>query len=82
MSDMVNHPPHYRRGPIVEIDGDQYEIEAIEVIRWIRDARLANAMKYLWRVTLGGGKGQDEADLSKAIWYIQDALDHPAGGYR
>jgi hypothetical protein len=75
MPDMVNHPPHYRRGPLVEIDGDHYEIEAIDVIRWIRDARLANAMKYIWRVNFGG-KADNVQDIQKAIWYLTDWLNH------
>ena len=44
-SDMVN-PQHYKRGPVI----DGRPTEAIEVIRWVRDARLANAFRYLWRV--------------------------------
>lgn len=71
MNDPVN-PKHYKRGPI--IDGRQ--TEAIEVIRHIRDARLANALKYIWRVGFGG-KENNRADISKAVWYLQDWLDHP-----
>ncbi|MBO0883295.1 MAG: hypothetical protein J2P17_23755, partial [Mycobacterium sp.] len=41
--DMVNHPPHYTRGPVIEVDsGDcartetlRYPLECIEVIRHI-----------------------------------------------
>jgi hypothetical protein len=64
--DMVNHPPHYTRGPA---------IECIEVVRHITDFRLANAMKYIWRVAFGG-KDNDNEDIDKAIWYLQDYLDH------
>ena len=75
IDDKVN-PAHYKRGPVIDALGYPYQVEAIEVIRWIHDARLANAMKYLWRVAFGG-KEDDVADLNKAVWYIHDALDHP-----
>jgi hypothetical protein len=85
MSDMVNHPPHYsgKRGPRIRITvGTQTitrGIECIEVIRHITDMRLANAMKYIWRVAFGG-KDNDHQDIEKAIWYLRDWLDHPAEG--
>lgn len=71
MSDMVN-PQHYKRGPVIE----GRPTEAIEVIRHVRDARLANAFRYLWRVAFGG-KWNNREDIQKAIWYLQDWLDHP-----
>jgi Protein of unknwon function (DUF3310) len=74
--DMVNHPPHYTRGP--KIDGRV--IECIEVIRWILDGRLYTAMKYIWRVAFGGKTSDpqnDREDIGKAIWYLQDWLDNP-----
>ena len=64
--DLVNHPPHYR-GP---------GIECIRVIRHIKDMRLANAMKYIWRVAFGG-KGNDRQDIEKAMWYLKDWLEYP-----
>lgn len=63
--DPIN-PAHYKGAPV----------EAIEVIRHIRDARLANAMKYIWRISFGG-KENDRDDAAKAIWYLNDYLDHP-----
>lgn len=48
-------------------------LECIEVIRHIRDMRLATAMKYIWRVAFGG-KGNDREDIAKAIWYLNDWL--------
>ena len=77
----VNHPQHYRRGPQLTITANDAEplhhsLEAIEVIRWVRDARLANAMRYLWRVAFGG-KWDDREDIRKAIWYLNDYLEHP-----
>lgn len=60
--DMVNHPPHYNRHPKA--------IECIDVIEENPYPNLANAMRYLWRVSWGGKWNSDE-DLNKAIWYIQ-----------
>ena len=74
--DMVNHPAHYTRGPFIATLGRV--IECIEVIRHIRDMRLANSMKYIWRVAFGG-KNNDREDIQKAIWYLQDWLDNPIG---
>lgn len=76
MSDMVNHPEHYKRGPKIEIDQQwKLVVECIEVIRHIRDMRLANAMKYIWRVAFGG-KANDREDIQKAIWYLNDWLNN------
>lgn len=85
--DMVNHPPHYERGPRVVASSLSHEIgsgnfiaatrvlECIEVIRYITDIRLANAVKYIWRVAFGG-KENDRQDIEKAIWYLRDWLDN------
>jgi hypothetical protein len=88
--DMVNHPPHYTRGPRVgyEVPNPPFDgvslppmqvsrvVECIEVIRHIKDGRLYTAMKYIWRVAFGG-KNNDREDIEKAIWYLRDWLDHP-----
>lgn len=85
--DMVNHPPHYIRGPLVSLHHKPITyiynnasipcrvIECIEIIRHIKDFRLATAMKYIWRVAFGG-KENDEQDIRKAIWYLNDWLEH------
>lgn len=90
MSDPVNHPPHYTRGPRVVASSLSHEIgsgkviaatrtlECIEVIRHITDMRLATAMKYIWRVAFGG-KENDRQDIEKAIWYLRDWLDNTVG---
>jgi len=78
MSDMVN-PQHYKNGPIIKTPFQpDYHIEAIEVIRYINDPRLANAVKYIWRVAFGG-KSNDTVDIQKAIWYLTDWLNHDTG---
>lgn len=80
---MVNHPDHYTRGP--NIAQQHYPdchhprlrmLECIEVIRWIGDMRLANAVRYIWRVAFGG-KENDRQDIEKAIWYLKDWLQNP-----
>lgn len=81
-ADMVNHPPHYTRGPRIGtgvLGAPPRVIECIEVIRHIKDMRLATAMKYIWRVAFGG-KANDREDIEKAIWYLRDWLDNPIGG--
>jgi hypothetical protein len=83
-TDMVSHPPHYTRGPELAITRNdhfstetiRHVVECIEVIRHIRDMRLANAMKYVWRVAFGG-KANDREDIQKAIFYLNDFLNNP-----
>ena len=82
--DMVNHPPHYRGPTITKEDlsnvaGEKavstFSIDCIDVIRHIPDMRLANAMKYIWRVAFGG-KDNDHEDIKKAVWYLNDWLEN------
>lgn len=62
MTDMVNHPPHYREHPI-------FTIECHDLARMLSfDA--GSAVKYLWRA---GRKGETSEDLRKALWYIDRA---------
>ena len=61
-ADMVNHPPHYNQHP--------KGIECIDVIEENPFPNLANAMRYLWRVSWGG-KFNDLEDLEKAKWYVE-----------
>lgn len=89
-------PPHYARGPKLKLDigsritmGQskfEYVVNCIDVMRHIRDPRLATAFKYLWRVAFGGKRepGEtreqseiDRRDLESAIWYLKDYLDNP-----
>jgi hypothetical protein len=58
----VDHPSHYNHGTI----------EAITVIEdWSLNFNMGNALKYLARAD---HKGTPEADLRKAIWYLQREL--------
>lgn len=64
MSDMVNHPPHYKA------EG----IEAIDVIEaFCLDFSLGNAVKYILRA---GRKGDALEDLRKAAWYLARAIEN------
>jgi hypothetical protein len=87
--DMVNHPPHYF-GPSITFKVPQVgeyvglpdmeltrPVECIELMRHIKDPRLATAFTYLWRVALGGSKGRDVEDIGKARWFLTDFIDHP-----
>lgn len=64
--DMVNHPPHYTQHP--------KGIEAIDVIEENPYPNLANAIKYIWRVSWGS-KGKDIEDLKKARWYLNREIE-------
>lgn len=72
MSDIVNHPPHYKAGGLEAID----VIEAFDL-----NFRLGNVVKYILR---HGAKGNPQADLKKAGWYLSreisayaPSLDNP-----
>lgn len=64
VTDVVNHPPHYRVG----------NLECIDVIEAYRlGYHLGNVVKYLWRA---GRKTPDViVDLRKAVWYCRRAVD-------
>lgn len=72
MSDNVNNPKHY--------GGKDNPYEAIKVIRaWGLGFSLGNAVKYISRA----GKKDPEKhieDLKKAIWYIQEEINHIENG--
>ncbi len=68
MSDMVNHPPHYKAGGIEAID----VIEAFKL-----DFNLGNSVKYILRA---GRKGAALEDLRKAAWYLARAIENYKSG--
>ncbi len=89
-------PPHYKRGPVIKGDiGSKitqgqgawsHVVQCIEVMRHIKDPRLATAFKYLWRVAFGGKREPGETrtqreidtrDIESAVWYLQDWLSNP-----
>lgn len=59
--DAVNHPPHYTRHPA--------GIEVIEITEH-EGFCLGNAIKYLLRAGVKGGKDKYVEDLEKAKWYV------------
>ena len=67
MSDLVNHPPHYKHG----------DIECIQAIKaalgddGFRAYCKGNVIKYLWRAE---HKGNAVEDLGKADWYMRRLL--------
>lgn len=62
MTDLVNHPPHYRTHPS--------GIECIEITE-LCSFTLGNAIKYIWRAW---DKYSLVEDLAKARWYLRRAL--------
>jgi translation initiation factor 2B subunit (eIF-2B alpha/beta/delta family) len=63
MSDLVNHPDHYKARGFEAID----IIEAYEL-----NFALGNAVKYILRADKKANKKQD---LEKARWYLEHELD-------
>ena len=58
MTDLVNHPPHYKSHPS--------GVECIDITEHM-GFNLGSAMKYIWRADL---KDNAIQDLEKASWYI------------
>ena len=63
MSELVNHPAHYKAKGFEAID----IIEAYEL-----NFSLGNAVKYILRADRKANKKQD---LEKALWYLQHELE-------
>jgi nucleoside 2-deoxyribosyltransferase len=61
MTDIVNHPPHYKSANGLEA------IDVIEAFGLDKDFCLGNVLKYILRA---GRKGTPEVDLQKALWYL------------
>ncbi len=64
MTDIVNHPAHYKSNGMEAID----VIEAFEL-----PYNLGNAAKYILRA---GRKNDFNEDLKKAAWYLDRELSH------
>ncbi len=62
--DLVNSPKHYATDPS--------GVECVQIKRKM-SANAGDAFKYTWRV---GKKWDDKQDLEKALWYINDAIEH------
>ena len=83
----IDHPKHYlnlnaRIDPdehdLVEIDGILWRpVECIELLRHIKDPRMAHVFVYVWRICFGG-KDDDAEDAGKARWFLNDFIEHPS----
>lgn len=62
MTDMVNHPPHYKQGDIECIDAIRAALTPEEFRGYLK----GSVIKYVWRERHKGG---DES-LAKAQWYL------------
>ena len=64
-NDAVSHPKHYANGM-------KTEVECIMFTRWM-SFDIGNAFKYVWRA---GHKDDFTQELDKALWYLEDAMEH------
>jgi hypothetical protein len=62
---IVSHPNHYTSHPS--------GIECLEISRYLPFG-LGNCIKYLWRSGIKGGQEKRLEDVSKALFYLDDAL--------
>lgn len=67
MTDMVNHPPHYKIGGIESIDYLEAKLSPEEFAGFCK----GNALKYLSRA---GHKADADEDIRKAVWYLNRLL--------
>lgn len=70
--EMINHPPHYKRGGLECVD----IVEAM-AYGWRPQTalRLGQAVQYLFRYQHKGDLSDALADLKKAVWWIQREID-------
>lgn len=64
----INHPPRYKKGSIECIEAIKV---AVSNLSGVLAFDIGNAIKYLWRFMDKGGS----ADLKKAVWYINHAIE-------
>tara|TARA_R100001460_G_scaffold37012_2_gene71062 strand:+ start:1058 stop:1312 length:255 start_codon:yes stop_codon:yes gene_type:complete len=69
--DLINHPPHYKKGNMEVID----VIEAFLTPEEYRGYIKGNNIKYVLRETEKGG----DADIGKARWYLNRFFDYVKG---
>ena len=67
MTDMVNHPAHYKVGGIEAIDYIAAKLSPEEFAGYCR----GNALKYISRA---GHKSDAAEDIRKAVWYLNRLL--------
>ena len=67
--DMVNSPPHYRKGSIECIDAIKAALTHEEYKGYLK----ATALAYIWRES---HKDSNIQDLQKSVWYINKLIEH------
>ena len=67
MTDMVNHPPHYKQGGVECIKAIHAALGDKGFIAYCK----GNVIKYLWRAE---HKGNRNEDLARADWYMRQLL--------
>lgn len=67
MTDMVNHPSHYKVGGIEAIDYIEAKLTPEEFAGYCK----GNALKY---ITRAGYKADADEDTRKAVWYLNRLL--------
>ena len=67
--DAVHHPSHYATQAL------PCRIECQDIRRHLPQA-VADAFKYVWRSGSKGTPKDAETDIRKAVWYLDDFLEH------
>lgn len=67
--DAVHHPSHYTTQAL------SCPVECQDIRRHLPQA-VADAFKYIWRCGSKGTPEDAETDIRKAIWYLDDFLEH------
>lgn len=73
VGEAVDHPLHYNTIP-VECPECSHPIEVIEIVRHFNFNR-GNVIKYVMRAGIKDPDKEVE-DLEKAVWYLQDEINH------
>lgn len=68
-NDAVHHPSHYATQAL------PCHIECQDIRRHLPQA-VADAFKYVWRSGSKGTHKDAETDIRKAVWYLDDFLEH------
>jgi hypothetical protein len=66
----IKHPKHYNSHPS--------GVECLTIVRHM-NFNLGNAIKYIWRAGLKGGKSKRLEDLEKARFYLDDEIKRTKG---
>lgn len=67
--DLVNSPPHYRKGAVECISAIESALTQEEYRGYLKAA----ALKYIWRES---HKDSNIQDLEKSVWYLNRLIEH------